>query len=46
MDFLIGILFVIEAVIGVGSIFCIVAVMFGTIFKKIYRKAKFGEPMM
>ncbi len=46
MDFLIGILFVVEAVIGVGSVFCIVALMFATIFKKIYRKAKYGEPIM
>lgn len=42
MDILIGIFFIIEATLGVGSILCIVAVLFGTIAKKIYRKAKYG----
>ena len=46
MDILIWIMFAVEAIMGVGSIIMIVAVMFGTIIKKIYRKAKYGEAIM
>ena len=46
MDILIWIMFAIEATMGVGSIILIVAVMFATIIKKIYRKAKYGEAIM
>ncbi len=42
LDIFIGIFFIIEATLGVGSIVLIVGVMFGTIAKKIYRKAKYG----
>ena len=46
MDILIWIMFAVEAVVGIGSIVMIVAVMFATIIKKIYRKAKYGEATM
>ncbi len=46
MDILIWIMFVVEAFVGIGSIVMIVAVMFATIIKKIYRKAKYGEAIM
>lgn len=40
------VLFAIEAIMGVGSVILIVAVMFATIIKKIYRKAVHGEAIM
>ncbi|MBR3834345.1 MAG: hypothetical protein IKJ73_08500 [Lachnospiraceae bacterium] len=46
MDILIWIMFVVEAFVGIGSIVMIVGVMFATIIKKIYRKAKYGEAIM
>ncbi len=46
MDILIWIMFAVEAVVGIGSIVMIVAVMLATIVKKIYRKAKYGEAIM
>ncbi len=46
MDILIWIFFAIEATVGIGSIVMIVAVMFATIFKKIYRKVKYKEAIM
>ncbi|MBQ8167616.1 MAG: hypothetical protein IJZ96_11390 [Lachnospiraceae bacterium] len=46
MDILIWIMFAVEAFVGIGSIVMIVAVMFATIIKKIYRKAKYGEAIM
>lgn len=46
MDALIGILFAIEATMGVGSVVLIVVVMFATIIKKIYRKIKYKEAIM
>lgn len=42
MDIFIWIFFVIESVIGVGSILCIVVTMIGTLIYKIYRKIKYG----
>lgn len=45
LDIFIGIFFIVEATLGVGSIVLIVGVMFGTIAKKIYRKAKFGASL-
>ncbi|MGN0390114.1 MAG: hypothetical protein ACI4L2_04805 [Wujia sp.] len=42
MDIFIWIFFIVEAVIGVGSILCIVVTLFGTLFYKIYRKIKYG----
>ena len=46
MDIFIWILFAVEATMGVGSVLLIVAVMFATIIKKIYRKVKFKEAIM
>lgn len=46
VDILIWIMFAVEATMGIGSIIMIVAVMFGTIIKKIYRKAKYKEAIM
>lgn len=46
MDILIWILFAVEATMGVGSVVIIVAVMFATIIKKIYRKMKYKEAIM
>lgn len=46
MDILIWVLFAVEAIMGVGSVVLIVALMFATIIKKIYRKAKYGEAIM
>lgn len=40
------VLFAIEATMGVGSVILIVAVMFATIIKKIYRKIAHGEAIM
>lgn len=42
MDILIWIFFIVEAVIGVGSVVCIVATLIGTIIYKFYRKIKHG----
>lgn len=46
VDIFIWIFFAIEATVGIGSIVMIVAVMFATIFKKIYRKVKYKEAIM
>ena len=46
VDILIWIMFAVEATMGFGSIIMIVAVMFGTIIKKIYRKVKYKEAIM
>lgn len=46
VDILIWIMFAVEATMGIGSIIMIVAVMFGTIIKKIYRKVKYKEAIM
>lgn len=42
MDIFIWIFFIVEAVIGMGSILCIVVTLFATLFYKIYRKIKYG----
>lgn len=42
MDIFIWIFFIVEAVIGIGSIVVIVAALIGTILYKFYRKLKYG----
>ncbi len=45
MDVLLFIFFLVEVVLGLGSTVIIVAVLFATIAKKIYRKLRYGLPL-
>lgn len=42
MDTFIWIFFIVEAVLGIGSIVLIVVTLFATILYKFYRKLKYG----
>ena len=45
MDILVWIIFIVEAILGVSSCICIIALLFTTIIGKIVKKVKYGKSL-